>query len=61
MDTILYIPEKEELQEAMEAIANTKKLTLLGKVELWVSAWSHGTPKAPGLDCRLLVPGLGCV
>jgi len=42
---IPYIPEKDELQEAVEATANTIKLTLPDKVELRVSVWSHGTPE----------------
>jgi len=41
---IPYIHEKEELSEAIDANAKTKRLTLLKKVELWVLAWSHGTP-----------------
>ena len=38
------IPKKDELQDAVDTTASTK-LTLLIKVELQVSAWSHGTPE----------------
>ena len=41
---ILYIPEKDELQEAVEGTALIK-LILPTKVELQVSVWSHGTPE----------------
>ena len=39
---ILYIPEKDELQVAVESTASIK-LTLQTKVELRVSVWSHAT------------------
>ena len=39
---IPYIPEKDELQEAVESVASIK-LTLPTNVELWVSVWSRGT------------------
>jgi len=39
---IPYIPEKDELQEAVESTASIN-LTLLTKVELRVSMWSCGT------------------
>jgi hypothetical protein len=41
---ILYIPEKDELQEAVESTASIK-LTPPTKVELRVSVWSCGTPE----------------
>eukprot|EP00804_Cyclotella_cryptica_P001257 CCRYP_012760-RA/>CCRYP_012760-RA protein AED:0.37 eAED:0.37 QI:34/0/0.5/1/1/1/2/0/392 len=41
---IPYIPEKDDLQEAVESTA-TIKLTLPTKVELRVSVWSRGTPE----------------
>jgi hypothetical protein len=41
---IPYIPEKDELQEAVET-ATSIKLTLLTKVELQVSVWSCDTPE----------------
>ena len=40
---IPYIPEKDELQEAVDSTASIK-LTLPTKVELQVSVWSRGTP-----------------
>jgi hypothetical protein len=40
---IPYIPEKDELQEAVETTTPIK-LTLPTKVELSVSVWSNGTP-----------------
>ena len=42
---ILYIPEKDVLQEAVDSSANTLKLTLPHKVELRVPVWSKGTPE----------------
>jgi hypothetical protein len=42
--SIPYIPEKDELQEAVESTALIK-LTWSTKVELQVSVWSHGTPQ----------------
>jgi hypothetical protein len=39
---IPYIPEKDELQEAVDRTASIK-LTLLTKVDLRVSVWSRGT------------------
>ncbi len=41
---IPYIPEKDDLQEAIESNASIK-LTLPTKVELRVSVWSRGTPE----------------
>ena len=41
---IPYIPEKDELQEAVESTASIK-LTLPTKVEPRVSVWSSGTPE----------------
>eukprot|EP00804_Cyclotella_cryptica_P008114 CCRYP_004598-RA/>CCRYP_004598-RA protein AED:0.23 eAED:0.23 QI:0/-1/0/1/-1/1/1/0/158 len=41
---IPYIPEKDDLQEAVELTASIK-LTLTTKVELRVSVWSRGTPE----------------
>ena len=41
---ISYIPEKDELQEAVETTTSTK-LTLLTKMELRVSVWSRCTPE----------------
>eukprot|EP00804_Cyclotella_cryptica_P009414 CCRYP_017325-RA/>CCRYP_017325-RA protein AED:0.38 eAED:0.44 QI:0/-1/0/1/-1/1/1/0/166 len=41
---IPYIPEKDDLQEAVESTAMIK-LTLPTKVELRVSVWSCGTPE----------------
>eukprot|EP00804_Cyclotella_cryptica_P020673 CCRYP_003484-RA/>CCRYP_003484-RA protein AED:0.41 eAED:0.41 QI:0/-1/0/1/-1/1/1/0/101 len=41
---IPYIPEKEDLQQAVELTA-LMKLTLPTKVELRVSVWSRGTPE----------------
>jgi hypothetical protein len=41
---IPYIPEKDELQEAVESTASIK-LTLTTKVELRVSVWFRGTPE----------------
>eukprot|EP00804_Cyclotella_cryptica_P029968 CCRYP_013430-RA/>CCRYP_013430-RA protein AED:0.37 eAED:0.41 QI:0/-1/0/1/-1/1/1/0/173 len=41
---IPYIPEKDDLQEAVESTALIK-LTLPTKVELRVSLWSSGTPE----------------
>ena len=40
---IPYIPEKDELQEAVKSGTSTIKLTLPGKVELWVSIWTSST------------------
>ena len=42
---IPYIPERDDLQEAVESSANTPKLLLLHKVELRVPVWLKGTPK----------------
>ena len=42
---ILFIPEKDNLQEVVESSANTLKLTLPHKVELHVPIWSKGTPE----------------
>jgi hypothetical protein len=42
---ILYIPEKDVIQEAVDSGANTLKLTLPHKVELYVPVWSKGTPE----------------
>ena len=42
---IPYIPEKDDLQDAVESSANTLKLTLPHKVELCVPVWSKGTPE----------------
>jgi hypothetical protein len=42
---ILYIPEKDVLQEAVDSSANTLKLTLPHKVKLRVPVWSKGTPE----------------
>jgi hypothetical protein len=41
---IPYIPEKDKLQEAVESTVSFK-LTLLTKVELQASVWSHSTPE----------------
>ncbi len=41
---IPYIPEKDELQEAVETAASIK-LTLLTKVNLWVAVWSRETKR----------------
>jgi len=41
---IPYIPEKDDLQEAVES-STSIKLTLPTKVELQVSVWSCGTPE----------------
>eukprot|EP00804_Cyclotella_cryptica_P007830 CCRYP_001409-RA/>CCRYP_001409-RA protein AED:0.37 eAED:0.37 QI:0/-1/0/1/-1/1/1/0/116 len=41
---IPYIPEKDDLQEAVESTALIT-LTLPTKVELRVSVWSRGTPE----------------
>ncbi len=40
---IPYIPEKDELQEAVESGTSMIKLTLPGKVELRVSVWTSST------------------
>ena len=42
---ILYIPDKDVIQEAVDSSANTRKLTLPHKVELCVKVWLKGTPK----------------
>ncbi len=42
---IPYIPEKDDLQEAVDSSANTLKLLLPLKVELRVPVWSKGTPE----------------
>ena len=42
---ILYIPEKDEIQEAIDSSTNMLKLTLPSKVELCFSVWSKGTPE----------------
>ena len=42
---ILYIPEKDVIQEAVDSGANMLKLTLPHKVELRVPLWSKGTPE----------------
>ena len=42
---ILYIPEKDVLQETVNSSTNTLKLTLPHKVELCVPVWSKGTPE----------------
>ena len=42
---ILYIPEKDVIQEAVDSVANTLKLTFPHKVELWIPMWSRGTPE----------------
>ena len=41
---IPYIPENDELQEAVETTASIK-ITLTTKVELQVSVWSCDTPE----------------
>ena len=48
---ILYIQEKDELQEAVDATANTIKLTLPDKLELQVSMWSCSTVLLSSSSC----------
>ncbi len=42
---ILYISEKDDLQEAVDSSANMLKLLLPHKVELHVPVWSKGNPE----------------
>ena len=42
---ILYIPEKEVVQEAVASSTNILKLTLPHKVELCIPVWSKETPE----------------
>jgi len=42
---ILYIPEKDVIQEAVDSSTNKLKLTLPHKVELHILVWSKGTPE----------------
>ncbi len=42
---IPYIPEKDDIQEAVDSSANTLKSTSPHKVELRIPVWSKGTPE----------------
>ena len=54
---ILYIPEKDIIQEAVDSKANMLKLILPHKVELPVPVWSKGTPSNSWcMSSRLLTP-----